>query len=57
MVINDGPDYFPFINPAPFVPSPVGTLGNEGHDDLVGPRLVQVDETLSHFFPIGEQRK
>jgi hypothetical protein len=44
-----------FINPAAFVPNPLGTYGNVGRNSLRGPGFVNLDLALSRTFKIKER--
>ena len=46
-----------WINPAAFVPNPVGTYGNVGRNALEGPGLFQFDFQLSRYFQLTERFK
>lgn len=46
-----------WINPAAFVPNPLGTFGNAGADSLVGPGYFDIDTDVSRFFNIRESQR
>ena len=45
-----------WINPAAFVPNPLGTFGNAGYNSLVGPGFFDLDASLIRSFPIREHQ-
>lgn len=49
--------YVQILNPASFTEAPVGTLGDEGRNSLVGPGYLNVDAALIRYFPVKEQMK
>ncbi len=49
--------YVQILNPASFSEAPVGSLGDEGRNSLVGPGFFNVDAALVRFFPVREQMK
>lgn len=46
-----------WLNPAAFVPNPLGTFGNSGRNSLRGPGSVEFDIALSRFFSLGSEAR
>jgi hypothetical protein len=46
-----------WLNPAAFVPNPVGTFGNVGRNEMRGPSTVNIDAALSRVFKFNERYK
>jgi hypothetical protein len=46
-----------YINPAAFIPNPIGTYGNVGRNSLRGPGFFGLDLALSRTFAINERLK
>ncbi|MGA8540718.1 MAG: carboxypeptidase regulatory-like domain-containing protein [Terriglobales bacterium] len=46
-----------WLNPAAFIPNPLGTFGDSGRNSLRGPGNVEVDMALSRFFPLGSEAR
>ncbi len=44
-----------WINPAAFVPNPIGTFGDVGRNALRGPKMVNLDMALSRIFRFNER--
>jgi hypothetical protein len=49
--------YVQLLNPAAFSEAPVGSLGDEGRNSLLGPGFFNVDAALIRYFPVKEQMK
>ena len=46
-----------WLNPATFVPNPLGTFGDSGRNSLLGPGSVEFDFALSRIFPLGSEAR
>lgn len=44
-----------WLNPAAFVPNPLGTFGDSGRNSLLGPGSAEVDLALSRFLSLGRE--
>lgn len=44
-----------WFNPACFTPQPIGTYGNAGRDNIIGPNLWNLDDSVSKDWRLNEQ--